>query len=559
MREYDGRGVCRGFPPRCMKQMADLATDEQVREAEGRSGTQRVGLILGPALCAAILVTPTMAGLIEQAAGMLGQPADHADVLEVARGAQNTLGLVVLMVVWWVTEAVPIPVTALLPGLMLPLLHVTGFDEGQLFPFKQRAAFAGYANPVIYLFLAGFLLAAGMRKAGLDRRITLSFLTLRAVRSSCGTILLSVMAITACLSMWISNTATTAMMLPIAVGILHELKQKPGESRMGCALLLGVAWSASIGGIGTIIGSPPNAMVVGILRGQELAEIGFLEWMKVGLPVALFGVLAAWGLLMVLFRPRASGLAEAANALENQRRALGKWTTDEKFTLAVFALVVALWLSQPFWKGSLPQSVYERISWFGVYGIGLFCAMLLFVVPVDWRCWRTVLNWRDSHYVDWGTLLLFGGGISLSHAMFKTGLTNWLAGGVVDQLQSVSPWLCLIVIVLLVDFLTEITSNTAVTTMMTPILVVLAPGLGLDRVTLCVAAAMAASLAFMLPVATPPNALVYSTGYFRISQMMRAGVLMNLLGCLVLVGCLYAFGGGILEALPTAPATSMGP
>ncbi len=524
-------------------------TNQQAGRFDSRTASQKIGLILGLAMFAVIICAPTMPSLVEQAAEKLHQSADSDDVLEVARGAQCTLGLVVLMVVWWVTEAVPIPVTALLPGFMLPLLHVTGVDEGRLYPFDNRASFAGYASPVIYLFLAGFLLAGAMRKVGLDRRITLTFLALKPVRRGCGTILLSVMAITAFLSLWISNTATTAMMLPIAVGILHQLKQKPGESRLGCALLLGVAWSASIGGIGTLIGSPPNGIVVGILRDQEFGEINFLDWMKLGLPVAVLGVLAAWALLMVLFRPRVTSIADAAEALEEQKRSLGKWTADEFFTLAVFALVVILWMTQPFWKYVLSPAGFERISGFGVYEIGLFCALLLFIIPVDWGNWRAVLTWRDSRYVDWGTLLLFGGGIALSNAMFKTGLTGWLASGFVGRLSTLSPWLCLALVVLLVDFLTEITSNTAVTTMMTPILIVLAPQLNLEPVTLCVAAAMAASLAFMLPVATPPNALVYGTGYFRITQMMRAGVLMNLVGCLVMVGCLYFFGGEILNAL----------
>ena len=313
--------------------------------------------------------------------------------------------------------------------------------------------------------------------------------------------------------------------------------------------MLGVAWSASIGGIGTIIGSPPNAMVVGILRDQGIAEITFVEWMKIGLPVAVVGVLVAWALLMILFRPRVARIASAAQALEKQKQSLGRWTVDEIVTSVVFALVVVLWLSQPFWN-RLPAEIHERISRVGVYEIGLLCALLLFIIPVDRRHWRPVLTWRDSRFVDWCTLLLFGGGISLSNAMFKTGLTNWLAGGVVEGLGNATPWLCLALIVLLVDFLTEITSNTAVTAMMTPVLIALAPNLKLDPVLLAVAAAMAASLAFMLPVATPPNALVYSTGYLRITQMMRAGIFMNLLGCLVLVGYLYLFGDDVIRLLP---------
>jgi sodium-dependent dicarboxylate transporter 2/3/5 len=517
--------------------------------SEKRTITQKTGLVIGLLAFLLVLWAPPVSAFNEWAAGRLAEPFSDADVREVANGAQATLALLVLMVVWWVTEAVPIPVTALLPGLMLPLLHVTGIDHGQLYPFTNTASFSGYANPVIYLFLAGFLLAGAMRKVGLDRRITLTVLSFRAVTRGPATILLGMMGITAVLSMWISNTATTAMMLPIAIGVLHELGERPGRSRFGCALMLGVAWAASLGGIGTIIGSPPNGIVVGILRSQGLAEIGFLQWMQWGIPVSILGVLVAWGLLLAIFRPRAAGISTIVQSLDEQRRSLGAWSRDEVVTMVVFALVVVLWVTQPFWRYLLSAPLYDRISRFGVYEIGLLCALLLFVIPTDLRSWRPVLNWRDSRYVDWGTLLLFGGGIALSNAMFKTGLTEWLASDWVAGIRTPPALLSLLLAVLVVDYLTEITSNTAVATMMTPIVIMLAPQLGLDPVTLSVACAMAASLAFMLPVATPPNALVYGTGYFSIGQMIRAGFLMNLLGCAVMILCTYFIAGRLFQAL----------
>ena len=508
----------------------------------GRRPVQRAGLLLGLIVFVFFASCSPFEGLVAGNAQKLALAPDHAQVQEVARGAQLTFAIMLLMLTWWVTEAAPLPVTALLPGLLLPLFHVTGQEGGALFPFVSRAALANYANPIIYLFLGGFLLAAGMRKSRLDRRITLHVLSRGAVSRSAPRMILAVMCVTAVLSMLISNTATAAMMIPIALGMLEVLDEMPDRSRVGTAMMLGICWSASLGGIGTLIGSPPNLIAVGMLREAGVADIEFTAWMRLGLPVAVCGVLVAWLLLLALFRPyRVLGENLRASLLE-KRRAQGPMSADEITVIAVVALALLLWMTHATWKDWLPAALYQRIEWFGVPEMGLLGGLLLFVIPVKRSTWRSVLTWSDTRYVDWGTLLLFGGGLTLSAAMFKTGVTDWIAGGLISRLGGWSPIICLGAVILLVDYMTEIASNTAVTTMITPLLIVVAPGLGIAPVTLCVAAAMASSLAFMLPVATPPNALVYATGYFRLSQMIRAGCLMNLLGCAVLLALIVLLG-----------------
>jgi len=504
-----------------------------------RGRGQRLGLVIGLAIFALVLVLPPPAGLVGIAADRLQLAPDHADVSEVASGARATLAIMLLMVAWWVTEAVPLPVTALLPGVLLPLLHVTGAEHGATVPFTARAAFSSYAHPVIYLFLGGFLLAVGMQKSGLARRITLTVLNQPLVARGSGSMLLAMMVVTGALSMLISNTATVAMMLPIAAGMLEAIGEKPGASRMGAAMILGIGWSASIGGIGTLIGTPPNTLAKGALMAAGLPEISFLEWMKLGMPVALIGMLVAWCVLMLIFRPRRSIDVVGRESIARERRSLGPLTGDEMLVCAVVGLVMTLWLTHPHWDKLMPAAWFVRLSLLDENGIGLLGGLLLFVVPARRAGWRPVLTWSDSKYVDWGTLVLFGGGLALSAALFRSGVSDWIADGVVSRLHGWPPVLCLAAMVLLVDYLTEITSNTAVTAMIAPIAIAVAPGLGLSSQTLCIAAAMAASMAFMLPVATPPNALVYATGYFRIGQMIRAGCVMNVIGAGLVVAIIW--------------------
>lgn len=513
-----------------------------------------IGFFLGILFFVTIAFLPTFGVFLQAAEGIIAHNniAHHPELL--ARSMQIVLALLALMVSWWVTEAVPLPATAILPAIILPLFHLTGVQGKAPFEFTYKNVLANYASPVIYLFLGGFLIAAAMQKWKLDRRFTLWLLTRGTIANDTRTTLLGLMAVSAFLSMWISNTATAAMMLPLGLGVLSYLEAKPGESRFGTAMMLGIAWSASIGGIGTIIGTPPNGIALGILNATFANDptyhrITFLDWMKFGVPYVIGFLPLAWLLLLNVYPPEVRSIPGGKERLLAERQKLGRLSRGERGTLAVFVIAVLLWVSNPFWDALLPATLMEQLAWIDEYWIGLFAGVLAFFIPINFRDGTFLLDWRDTKFVDWGTLLLFGGGIALSDAMFKTGLATWIAQSFVGFFGSPSTLIMMFIIIFLVDFLTEVTSNTAVTSMMVPIVISIALQTGDNPVALAVAAALAASMAFMLPVATPPNALVYSTGYVRIGQMIRAGFWLDVLGWLFTVGILVVVASWIFRVI----------
>ena len=506
---------------------------------------RHIGFLLGLVLFASLIAIPPFAAFDDLAQEIIRTHRVDVDPSALAASAQHVTALLVLMVVWWITEAIPLPATALLPAIVLPLFHVVGVTGSDVYQFTFRNALVSYANPVIYLFLGGFLLAAAMQKWGLDRRITLWLLTRGSLANSSRAILFAMMGVTAVLSMWISNTACTSMMLPLGLGILRLMDLQPGNSRFGLVLMLGIAWAASIGGVGTVIGTPPNGIALGILNATlpaDAVRITFLDWMKIGVPYVILMIPLAWGVLVLANPPEVRSLPGGKERLLQERESLGPLQSGEKLATTVFVLAVVLWVSNPFWPDLLSSSLAATLSWVDEYTIGLLVGVLCFVLPVNVRRPAFLLDWRDATFVDWGTLILFGGGIALSDAMFKTGLAGWIATSFVGAFGSPSTLLLVVAIVLLVDFLTEITSNTAVTGMLVPIVISVAVSTGNDPTTLVVAAALASSMAFMLPVATPPNALVYGTGYVTIRQMIRNGFMLDILGWLMTLFILYVFG-----------------
>lgn len=449
----------------------------------------RLLLLCGPVLLLLTILLPPPASQMSQAAWMV-------------------TGLMAWMVLWWITEIVPIPVTSLLPMIFIPLLGIDKLD----------AATSPYAHPLIFLFLGGFFLSIAMEKTVLHKRIALKALSM--VGSSPGLQIAAVMAVTAFLSMWMSNTATAVMMLPIGLSII-AMANASTQDHFGKAVLLGIAYSASIGGVATLIGTPPNALLAAYLSKSYGIQISFADWMLLGVPLALTMLLVCWvWLTKIHFRmPKTD---HAQNDTPAQLKALGEMSRSQKLVLMVFALAALSWISQQWlvkWTG-LPIS--DTV-------IALCAAALLFVLPGEKGSGTALLEWKDSQNLPWGVLLLFGGGLSMADQIQKTGVAELLAQQL-QLLEGVPPVLLLVTVTSLIIFLTEVTSNTATAAAFLPLLGPVAISMELSPLYLVVPAALAASFAFMMPVATPPNAIVFASGKLQIKDMVRAGLVLNLVG-----------------------------
>jgi sodium-dependent dicarboxylate transporter 2/3/5 len=434
-----------------------------------------------------------------------------------------------LMAVWWMTEAIPIPATALLPLVLFPGLGI----------LDMNAATGPYANPLIFLFLGGFLLALGMQEWGLHRRLALWIL--ERVGTSPSRIVLGFMLATAFLSMWISNTATAAMMLPIGLAVV-ELVRPPGLApapggrfNFGIALFLGLAYGASIGGVATIIGTPPNAILVGAAEELLGVSIGFLTWIKVGLPLTLVLLPITWIVLVRVLYPPEPLEGDVAGLLARERAALGPASRGEWVVGVVFSLTALAWVfrEEKVFAGFVLPGIETWFPQVGDATIAMLGALLLFMLPVDLRSGTFALSWSRTRDLPWGVLILFGGGLSLARAMETSGLASWL-GMAVSGLSHLPLLLLLAMVALLFVFLTELTSNVATAAMAMPIMAGVGIATGVDPLLLMTTAALSASMAFMLPVATPPNAMVFASDELTIPRMARAGILMNLLAILLI-------------------------
>ncbi|MDZ7781214.1 MAG: DASS family sodium-coupled anion symporter [Gemmatimonadota bacterium] len=479
--------------------------DDQDQTEKTYGIAQRIGLVGGVAAFVLLLLVPAPEALSVE--------------------AWRTAAVAVLMAAWWMTEAIPIPATAMVPLVLFPILGV----------LDGASAAAPYANELIFLFMGGFFIAVTMERWGLHRRIALSILSF--VGTGPKQLVLGFMIATAFLSMWISNTATTAMMLPIglAVGEMFRPQDQEGPYEFGIALMLGIAYAASIGGSATLIGTPPNAVFAGAASEMLDIQIGFVQWMGVGLPIVLVMLPITWVVLAhFLYRPgELSG--DADSLIEDERRGLGRMSTGERVTATVFALTAAAWVlrSEKTFGAVTVPGLETLTPLLTDSTIAMGAALLLFVLPVSWSRGEFALDWPTARKIPWGLLVLFGGGLSLARAMDESGLAAWI-GGAVGALEAVPIVILIAFTALVVIFLTEMTSNTATSTMAMPIMAGAAVGIGIEPLFLMAAAALAAAMAFMLPVATPPNAIVFASGYITIPQMAKAGLLLNFIGIVVI-------------------------
>ena len=463
---------------------------------------QVVGRFLGPAIFVAMLLS-----------------TQWQDVMSPV--AWRTAAVALWMAVWWATEAIPVAATAFLPIIVFDPVGITAL----------RDAAAPYASPIIYLFLGGFMLAVAVERWNLHRRISLAILDRTGTdgRRLVG----GFMLVCAMLSMWMTNTSTTMMLLPIVLSVIVVMSDNvegltdTSRSNFRIAMLLGLAYSASIGGLATLIGTPPNALLIGFLSESYGIEISFARWMAVGIPVSLVMLPIAWLLLTRALFPFDIPATEAVNQhLHKLREELGPITTPERRIAIVFGVVIFCWMFRR------PLTQWLGLEGVSDAGIVMTAALLLFLVPSGDASQRQLMRWQDAKRIPWGVLILFGGGLSLAAAVSNSGLALWLG----ESLSPLNAWgtaVLVIASVALIIFLTELTSNLATTATLLPVMGAIALQVGVPPIILTVPITIAASCAFMLPVATPPNAIVFSTGAITIPQMVKAGIFLNLIGIVI--------------------------
>lgn len=427
--------------------------------------------------------------------------------------AWRTAAVATLMATWWILEAMPIAVTSLLPVVLFPVLGISSISETT----------APYANPLIFLFLGGFIIAIGMQRWQLHRRIALRIVSFVGIKPT--SIIIGFILASAFLSMWVSNTATALMMLPIAISVLQFMDNKKDSSlpvtNFEIVLVLAIAYACNIGGIATLIGTPPNALLAGFMLENYEVEISFARWMLVGIPLVIVMLPIMYLLLTKLVYPiKIKELPGGYSVIQNQLKSLGNISTPEYRVAVVFTITAALWIFRPLLANAVPG--------LSDAGIAIFGAMSLFIIPSGSEEQQKLLLWNDLKELPWGILILFGGGLSLAMGITSSGLAAWIGDGV-SGLGTVPLLLLILTVIAIVVFLTEITSNTATTAAFLPILASSAIGLGQDPMLFILPAAIAASCAFMLPVATPPNAVVYGSGKISIPQMAKAGIWLNII------------------------------
>ena len=443
---------------------------------------------------------------------------------ELSKEANAVLATTLWVAIWWIFEAVPISVTAMLPIILFPLSG--GMD--------LVSTTASFGHKYVFLYIGGFILAIAIEKWNLHKRIALNIVNL--IGTSVSKIILGFMVATAFLSMWISNTATAVMMLPIGMAIIAQLKDNPDtiedeNAIFGKALMLSIAYSASIGGVATLIGTPPNLVFAGILEEQFNIEMTFSKWMIYGLPISIILLFICWKYLTSFaFKFEQKDFPGGKAEIKRQLSVLGKITYEEKAVLIIFALTAFLWITRSFLLKRFIPAIDDTI-------IAMISATVLFIIPTKNKK-TALIDWNSAVKLPWGILLLFGGGLALAEGFKTSGLASWIATQV-TLIEGLSLIALLLILIATVNFLTEITSNLATTAMLLPIIAPVALSLNVHPFTFMVGITVAASCAFMLPVATPPNAIVFGSGYLKIPDMVKAGIWMNLISIILITILTY--------------------
>tara|TARA_R110000787_G_scaffold196454_1_gene307784 strand:+ start:6370 stop:7800 length:1431 start_codon:yes stop_codon:yes gene_type:complete len=462
--------------------------------------TKKIGLLLGPLLFFLIQFSP---------------------ITLVSETGDPVIAIAIWMVIWWVTEAVHIAVTALLPLMLFPLLKVmSASDVG-----------ANYGSPIIFLFFGGFVMALALEKVNLHKRIALTII--RMTGTTPNKVVLGFMIATAFMSMWISNTASTVVMLPIAISVIKLLIDDEdgftkGDRNFALSIMLGIAFSANAGGIATVIGTPPNSVLIGLLENEYNTEISFLKWMVMGLPFSIMMVTLCYLVLVKLMFPcNHIKFTASANVISDELKKLGNISKQERRVLTIFAITVTLWITR-----TLINHVFPGLKLSDTI-ISLIGAMSLFAIPLSFSKGNFVLHWNDTSKLAWGILILFGGGLALAKGMASSGLVDVITEAIKNG--GFSPLIVVCLLIALMLFMTELMSNVALVAVLAPVVAGIAIGLNIPILNVLIPVTMASSCAFMLPMATPPNAIVFASGYVKVSEMVRAGIILNILAVGLLI------------------------
>ncbi|MHA7059147.1 SLC13 family permease [Aquimarina sp. M1] len=462
---------------------------------------KKIGLIAGPILFLVLINLP---------------------VVLVSEIADKVLSVAVWMIVWWITEAVSISVTALIPLILFPLVGV----------LDLKTVSQSYGSPIVFLFFGGFVMALALEKVNLHKRIALSIIKITG--TSPDRVILGFMIATAFMSMWISNTACTVVMLPIALSVIQLLvNDKDGftknDRNFALSIMLGIAFAANVGGVATIIGTPPNSVLVGFLENEYQIEISFLNWMLLALPFSILMIGIVYIVIVKWIYPNRIGSFTASKDLIDQElKKLGKIKRTERRVLTIFCVVIFLWISRTSINGFFPELKLSDT------GISMMGAFALFVIPFKLSTGEFTLLWKDTQKLPWGILILFGGGLALASGLSHAGLIELVANGIAAN-QGLSLLVVTLLLIVFMLFMTELMSNVALVAIFVPVVAGIAIGLDIPMLHLLIPVTMAASCAFMLPMATPPNAIVFASGYVKVSEMVKAGFILNVISVILLV------------------------